>query len=384
MKNTFNGLLEGATLTGAAFGEYEYSAIKADGTMKSFSSTINELRVYFDQMTEAERVNNAMTIAGARGYNGLLAILNAADEDYASLTDSINNCSGAAQRMASIKLDNMNGQLTLMNSAWEALRTTIGEQFIPEMRGLYEIGTDVLTGLNEFSKANPGIVKGIAAGAAVIGSVTLALTAYAAGAKIAAAASALLSASIPGVNIIMGVTAALAGITAAVVAFTASVNEGIPSVKELSEAARDAQEAMEQANAAYDETATQTLATAQTALIYIDRLEEIEAAAGGAVKENQEYHNILALLSRTVPELADSIDLTNNAIDGGTEALRANTEEWKRNAEAQAYQEYLNSLYDQHGEVTKGIRRKQYQAHPGGNTSGGSNRKAQRRSGASE
>ncbi|RGE66689.1 phage tail tape measure protein [Anaerotruncus colihominis] len=368
LKNTFNGLLEGATLTGAAFGEYEYSAIKADGTMKSFSSTINELRVYFDQMTEAERVNNAMTIAGARGYNGLLAILNAADEDYASLTDSINNCSGAAQRMASIKLDNMNGQLTLMNSAWEALRTTIGEQFIPEMRGLYEIGTDVLTGLNEFSKANPGIVKGIAAGAAVIGSVTLALTAYAAGAKIAAAASALLSASIPGVNIIMGVTAALAGITAAVVAFTASVNEGIPSVKELSEAARDAQEAMEQANAAYDETATQTLATAQTALIYIDRLEEIEAAAGGAVKENQEYHNILALLSRTVPELADSIDLTNNAIDGGTEALRANTEEWKRNAEAQAYQEYLNSLYDQHGEVTKeyvenSIKRTQAEIH---------------------
>lgn len=351
LKNTFNGLLEGATLTGAAFGEYEYSAIKADGTMKSFSSTINELRVYFDQMTEAERVNNAMTIAGARGYNGLLAILNAADEDYASLTDSINNCSGAAQRMASIKLDNMNGQLTLMNSAWEALRTTIGEQFIPEMRGLYEIGTDVLTGLNEFSKANPGIVKGIAAGAAVIGSVTLALTAYAAGAKIAAAASALLSASIPGVNIIMGVTAALAGITAAVVAFTASVNEGIPPVKELAEAARDAQEAMEQANATYDETATQTLATAQTALIYIDRLEEIEAAAGGAVKENQEYHNILALLSRTVPELADSIDLTNNAIDGGTEALRANTEEWKRNAEAQAYQEYLNTLYDQQSQV---------------------------------
>lgn len=347
LKNTFNGLLEGATLTGAAFGEYEYSAIKADGTMKSFSSTINELRVYFDQMTEAERVNNAMTIAGARGYNGLLAILNAADEDYASLTDSINNCSGAAQRMASIKLDNMNGQLTLMNSAWEAVKTTVGEQFTPVMEGVYSVGTDVLTQINELLKANPALVKGTAAFVGVLGAAVGALTAFAAITKVVIPLMKLLSASIPGVNIAMGLAAVVGGI----VALVSAVNEGIPPVKELAEAARDAQEAMEQANAAYDETATQTLATAQTALIYIDRLEEIEAATGGAVKGNQEYHNILALLSRTVPELADSIDLTNNAIDGGTEALRANTEEWKRNAEAQAYQEYLNTLYDQQSQV---------------------------------
>lgn len=347
LKNTFNGLLEGATLTGAAFGEYEYSAIKADGTMKSFSSTINELRVYFDQMTEAERVNNAMTIAGARGYNGLLAILNAADEDYASLTDSINNCSGAAQRMASIKLDNMNGQLTLMNSAWEAVKTTVGEQFTPVMEGVYSVGTDVLTQINELLKANPALVKGTAAFVGVLGAAVGALTAFTAITKVVIPLMKLLSASIPGVNIAMGLAAVVGGI----VALVSAVNEGIPPVKELAEAARDAQEAMEQANAAYDEAATQTLATAQTALIYIDRLEEIEAATGGAVKENQEYHNILALLSRTVPELADSIDLTNNAIDGGTEALRANTEEWQRNAEAQAYQEYLNTLYDQQSQV---------------------------------
>ena len=44
LRNTFNGLLEGVTLTGAAFGEYEYCAVKADGTMKDFGSTIDELR----------------------------------------------------------------------------------------------------------------------------------------------------------------------------------------------------------------------------------------------------------------------------------------------------------------------------------------------------
>ena len=67
LRNTFNGLLEGVTLTGAAFGEYEYSAIKADGTMKGFGSSIDELRGYFEQMTEAERVASAQAIAGLRG-----------------------------------------------------------------------------------------------------------------------------------------------------------------------------------------------------------------------------------------------------------------------------------------------------------------------------
>ena len=351
LRNTFNGLLEGVTLTGAAFGEYEYSAIKANGTMKDFGSTIDELRGYFDQMTEAERVNNAQAIAGQRGYNGLLAILNASDEDYTSLTNSINNCTGAAQRMANVKLDNMNGQLTLMKSAWDALKTTIGEQFIPEMRGLYKIGTDVFSGIDKFVQNNPGVVKGIAAASVVIGGVTLALTAYSAGAKIAAAASALLSASIPGVNIIMGVTAAVAGVVGVVTALATAADDSVPSVKELTKATRDMQEAMDEAGAAYEETAHQTLATAEVASVYISKLEAIEAATNGATEGNQEYHNILALLTRTVPELADDIDLTTDTIKGGTEALRQHTEAWKKDAEAQAYQDYINSLYDQYGEV---------------------------------
>lgn len=50
LKNMFNGLLNGATLTSAAFGEVEYSAVNADGTIDGFSDSINELRGYFEQM----------------------------------------------------------------------------------------------------------------------------------------------------------------------------------------------------------------------------------------------------------------------------------------------------------------------------------------------
>ena len=347
LKNTFNGLLEGVTLTSAAFGDYEYSAVKADGTMKDFGATIDELRGYFDQMTESERVNNAVAIAGERGYNGLLAILNATDEEYQSLTADINSCTGAAQRMSAIKLDNMNGQLTLMNSAWEAVKNTIGEQFTPAMQEAYGVGTDVLTSINSFLQKHPALIKGVTAFTGVVGVAVGGMTALAAITKVVIPLMGTLGLSIPGVNIALGVAA----LTGAVVGLVSAANEAIPPVSELSSAANDLNEAMESANATYEETTTQNLAAVEVAQSYISRLREISAATNGNVEGNQEYHNILTLLTRTIPELADDIDLTNDTIKGGTAALWEHTEAWKKDAEAQAYQEYINSLYEQYGDV---------------------------------
>lgn len=350
LRNTFNGLLDGVSLTGAAFGEYQYSAVKADGTMKDFGSTIEELRGYFEQMTESERVNNAMTIAGKRGYNGLLAILNATNEDYASLTGSINNCAGAAAKMSKIKLDNMNGQLVLMNSAWDALKTTLGEQFIPVMRGLFEVGTQVFQGLDSFVAQHPALVKAVAAFTAVLGTATVGLTAYAAAAKIAKALDLATLFTGPA-GAVIGAIAGIAALTAGVVGFIDMANAGVPAVEDLTAAAQDMQETMDKATAAYEDTVTETQAAANIADTYISKLEEMGDYASLSAEEQKQYHNTLALLCETVPDLAGHIDLTTNTIDGGTEALRANTEEWKKNAMAQAYQEQLKTLYASYSDV---------------------------------
>ena len=124
LKNVFNGLLSGVTLTSEAFGEVEYSAINADGTMKSFGETINDLRGYFDQMTGAEKLQNAEALAGQRAMAGFVSIMNSTDDDFKSLTENIKKCDGAASKMAKIKLDNLKGDITLMNSASDALKTT--------------------------------------------------------------------------------------------------------------------------------------------------------------------------------------------------------------------------------------------------------------------
>lgn len=285
LKNTFNGLLNGATLTADAFGEIEYSAVNADGTIDEFSDAIIELRGYFEQMTEAERVQNAMAIAGQRGYNGLLAMINASDEDFQSLTEKINNCTGAAQKMADTKLDNLQGDVTLLDSATDGLKMTIGELYNDELRELTQAGTQILTGINEFCEENPAVVKAIMAVGAEIGVVIAGYTAFvgikkvkntidalgiALKVKSAAATSAETGAEVANAGATQGAAAAhgalnlamLASpvfvITAAVVALTATVVALREAFKlaefetlELSTASQEQQDRVEQLNSDY-------------------------------------------------------------------------------------------------------------------------------------
>lgn len=243
-------------------------------------------------------------------------------------------------------------QLTMMQNAYKNLKVAIGDAYTPALQKAYSVGTQVLNAVSQFIKQNPALVNAITAFVGVLGLVVAALAAYTVGAKVAAAASAMLTAAIPGVNIIMGVAAAVAGVTAAIAALaTAAANDAVPSVDELTQAAQGMREAMDEANATYDDTVSSTLAAAGVADTYIAKLEEMEAAGVRTEEEHRQYHNTLVLLCQVVPDLANYIDLETDTIEGGTAALRANTEAWKQNAMQQAYQEQLTALYSQYSAV---------------------------------
>ncbi|MBR3835158.1 MAG: phage tail tape measure protein [Clostridia bacterium] len=312
LKNTFNGLLEGCTLTSEAFGEYEYTAVKADGTMKDFSSTIDELRGYFEQMTEAERVNNAMTIAGQRGYNGLLAILNATDEEYSKLTKNINECSGAAGKMAAIKLDNLNGELTLMNSAWDALKTTIGEQFNPELRQLYSAGTDLFGLLDKFVQQNPGLVKGITAFVAVLGAAVAGLAAYAAITKVVIPLMHLFTASIPGVNIIMGVATAIAALTGIMVGLSTETKNEAQQIRELTTSSREQYKEIQSLEKEYKDLCDAGKETSEEAYYLQYRIESLTESFEAQKQTLEEYISTSKELNEA---WNDSLDSNREAVE---------------------------------------------------------------------
>ena len=351
LRNTFNGLLGGVTLTGKAFGEYEYTAIKADGSMKSLGDTINELRGYFEQMTESERVLNAQEIAGERGYNGLLGILMATEESYANLTEKINNCEGAASRMAKIKMDNLHGDILLAESAWEGFQIAVGEKATPAMRMFYQVQADVLSGMGELVDAHPALAQGIMTTTGLFLGATTAVTGLSAAIKVFKAldvASLFMGPAGLALKIGAGVAVAAGG----VVALTSAYREQVPSVRELTEASREMQETLDAGAAAYEDTMAETLAAANAADVYISKLEQMGDIKSLDASGAQEYKNILSLLAETIPELADGINLQTGEIDGGTAALRANTAAWQENAKAKAYQDYYTEMYKQEADLT--------------------------------
>ena len=338
----------------AGMSSEEFSSAWKNDAMSALTSFIGGLGKLDEQGESTVLVLEDLGLTGIRQSNMLKALGLAADQ----MTGAVNTANTAWQQNTALtneankRYATAQSRLTMMQNAYNNLKVAIGDAYTPALSEAYGVGTKVLNSITAFIQKNPALVNAITAFAGVIGAVVAALAAYAVAAKIAAAASAILTAAIPGVNVIMGVTAAVAAITAGIVALaTAAANDAVPSVKELTEAARGMREAMDEAKATYDDTVTSTMAAAGVADTYIGKLEELEAAGLNTDEQHRQYHNTLALLCQVVPELADYIDLETDAINGGTEALRANTEAWKQNAMQQAYQDQLTELYSQYSAV---------------------------------
>lgn len=105
----------------AALDEMGISATNADGTMRPLSDVLKDLREKFGGLSESQKTTYASSIAGTEAMSGLLAIVNASDDDFQSLSDSINNASGAAKEMEEIKMDNLKGQVDILKSGVEGL-----------------------------------------------------------------------------------------------------------------------------------------------------------------------------------------------------------------------------------------------------------------------
>ena len=306
-----------------------------------------------EQGESAVLVLEDLGLTGIRQSNMLKSLALAADQmDSAVQTantawdENIALTNEANKRYATTQ-----SKLDMMQNAYNNLKVAVGDAFTPALRDAYDAGTDVLNVLGEFVQENPALVKGVVTFTGVVGGATVALTAYAAIYKVIKALDmATMFGGAVG-PIMLGVTA-VAALTAGIVALSdASKDDAVPSVRELTEAARELDSAMSDARAACDDTVTTTEASANVANNYIDRLDELNSLSKLSAEQQREYHGILVMLTQTVPDLANYIDLETDTINGGTEALRANTQAWKDNAIAQAYQEQLTEIYSKNADV---------------------------------
>lgn len=126
----------------------------ADRNARDLFDVMTELRTATAKMNDEEKSNLANTIAGTEAQKGLLAILNASEEDYNKLADAIRNADGAAEQMSETMMDNLQGSITLLQSAVDGVKISFGERLSPYIRNLANWLTEqmpaVEQGLNEF------------------------------------------------------------------------------------------------------------------------------------------------------------------------------------------------------------------------------------------
>lgn len=152
LRSTITRLAKPVGEAADAVEELGISITNADGTMKPLSQTMVELREKFAGLTEEQKAQYAAMLAGQEGMSGLLAIVNASDEDFQKLTDEINNANGAAEDMASVMMDNTAGAVEQLKGALESAGILIGEKLTSYIRQLAEWITRLVEKFNNLSE----------------------------------------------------------------------------------------------------------------------------------------------------------------------------------------------------------------------------------------
>lgn len=129
----------------AAMKKYNISMKDSQGKAKDLKSVLDNVRESLGNISDkTERAGAATDIFGKEATSGMLAIVNASDADYKKLTQEINNAAGAAERMSNIRLDNLEGDITLFQSAMQGKGIELYNEIKEPLRDLVQDATDWL------------------------------------------------------------------------------------------------------------------------------------------------------------------------------------------------------------------------------------------------
>lgn len=215
-------------------------------------------------------------------------------------------------------------QQQMMHNAFNNLKVAIGDNYTPALRGLYSVTTDVTVAFTEFVENNPALVRAVSAAIGVVGLATAGLAAYTVGAKLAAAASKLFAGSIPGLNVIVAVTAGVAALAAGIAALTAIEDSEAKQLRELTEASREDYEQLQATRAEYERACAVYGETSQEAQYLAWRVDDLTEAYENNKQSLTEYIEEVQAANESATSLLDTNREAYNEIgtnEGTTLAL---------------------------------------------------------------
>lgn len=171
LRAIFSRIVKPTAEVASAMERIRLSVTNSDGSMRSLDEILRDLRAGFSGLSESERASTAASLASQEAMSGMLALVNASDEDYEKLSDSIYHAKGAAEEMAGVRMDNLKGDVTLLKSSAEGAGIAIYEGLSEPFREGVQTGTEWLSSFTESVEENlPTIRREVkSAGSALMG-----------------------------------------------------------------------------------------------------------------------------------------------------------------------------------------------------------------------
>ena len=134
------------------------------GNMRSMIDIIGDMQLSMGDMTEEARTAAITGIFNKTDLSSVNALLGTTKQRFEELGTEIGDSKDAAEEMAAVQLDNLQGDVTLFKSALEGVQISLSDSLTPELRNFVKIGTK---GLGEIQKALEE--EGIAGAAGALG-----------------------------------------------------------------------------------------------------------------------------------------------------------------------------------------------------------------------
>lgn len=374
--------------------KYGVEVYDAQGNMNSLSSILLGCGEIWEDLTDEEQNNLAVTIAGQNQFNKFQTIMmgmNQAARDsgksFADYTAALEECDGAAQAMADTMADNLQGAIWNMESGLEAVEETIysalsdslqegvqdaadalerldnsmktGDTQVALARLGDELGNFISTSADLVENIMPAMIDGmtwiVSNAGTLSGGVTgmvSALVAYNAATAAAEAITALFNGTLA-LNPIGAVAALIAGATAALVVWKATA--GTTEAEKLAKDTQSLADSLEQSAAARETDRKEMEASKGVISALVDELEDENTT-------NKRKAQIVKELNTALPELNLAYDEQNDLLSMSTDEIRENADAMIERLKLAAAEEDLTEIIQDQYEAEKQLREIQEEA----------------------
>lgn len=136
LRQGFNQLTKTAGPAKKAMDAVGFSAVNADGSIKSMVDIVTDLDAVMMKMTDAEKISFMSSTVGTEAMSAFMSLVDAGPEKLQSLQVALENSEGASEKAAKAMSQGLAGSLKSLQNAIEAFKLGAGEAFAPLVAGV--------------------------------------------------------------------------------------------------------------------------------------------------------------------------------------------------------------------------------------------------------